>query len=263
MHSTRFPNFWHLFLFLGITFFAFLLSAGSAVFVGRIVHVTPVVSTAVAQAAAYLIALAVASFFFPLLWNQPFLAGLSWNAAKASSALVFLGFLAGFTVQGLSIFIPHTKDLPIEELFHNHALIWFLVVFGVIIGPIFEEIVFRGFLLPAIAIAVDYLRIPRDPDPAIALERLDAWHSSSTFSTPALVTSTIVTSLLFALLHAPQLGWTWPAVALLACVSIVLCVVRLRTGSVAASSVVHMAYNLSLFISLFLATGGFRHLDRV
>jgi membrane protease YdiL (CAAX protease family) len=75
--------------------------------------------------------------------------------------------------------------------------------------------------------------------------------------------SSLITSLLFALIHAPQLGYTWAAVALLVCVSVVLCVVRIRTGSVAASTVVHGCYNLSVFLSLFVTTGGFRHLDRV
>jgi len=39
--------------------------------------------------------------------------------------------------------------------------------------------------------------------------------------------------------------------------------VRIRTGSVAASTVVHGCYNLSVFFTLFMATGGFRHLDKV
>jgi membrane protease YdiL (CAAX protease family) len=46
-------------------------------------------------------------------------------------------------------------------------------------------------------------------------------------------------------------------------VSLVLCAVRIRTGSVAASAFVHSCYNLSVFVSLFVATGGFRHLDKM
>ena len=67
----------------------------------------------------------------------------------------------GFAAQGLTVFFPVPNDLPIEKIFRNPAAIWFLAFFGVVIAPLFEEVVFRGFLLPAIAIAVDWTRIPR------------------------------------------------------------------------------------------------------
>ena len=67
--------------------------------------------------------------------------------------------------------------------------------------PVFEEIIFRGFLLPGIAIAVDYVTMPK------SLEALEAWRTAEAFSTNALVFSSIVTSLCFAAIHAPQLGF--------------------------------------------------------
>jgi membrane protease YdiL (CAAX protease family) len=51
-------------------------------------------------------------------------------------------------------------------------------------------------------------------------------------------------------------------VGLLAGVSLVLCWVRVRYDSVAASTVCHACYNLSVFLTIFVGTGGFRHLDR-
>ena len=39
--------------------------------------------------------------------------------------------------------------------------------------------------------------------------------------------------------------------------------VRVRTRSVACSALVHACYNLSVFIVLFLVTGGYRHLERI
>jgi membrane protease YdiL (CAAX protease family) len=46
-------------------------------------------------------------------------------------------------------------------------------------------------------------------------------------------------------------------------VSLVLTTIRVRSKSVACSTVVHASYNLSVFITIFIATGGFRHLDRM
>jgi len=52
-------------------------------------------------------------------------------------------------------------------------------------------------------------------------------------------------------------------VNVLAVVSLILCFVRIRTNSVAASTLVHATYNLSVFVSIFIATSGFHHLERL
>jgi membrane protease YdiL (CAAX protease family) len=251
MPSNRLPNLLHLLLLLGMGFVVLVVCQA---FARSAASVLPLVF-------AEMLTLAAAWLVFPLLWQRPFLGGVRWNAAKANPRLALLGLAIGFAAQGITVFIPHPKDLPIEEAFHNPHTIWILALFGVVIGPLFEEVVFRGFLLPGIANAFDYARIPSDPDPLIALERLEAWQTAPDCSRPALAVASVIASLLFALIHAPQLGYTWAAVAMLGSVSLALCVVRIRTGSVAASALVHACYNLSIFITLFIGTGGFRHLD--
>jgi membrane protease YdiL (CAAX protease family) len=265
--TSRIPNLVHFLFFLLLTMFGLLLSEAAIL---TLAHGTPVDQVVkdqrlqlFAQALMYAIALTGAYFAMPVFWHRPFLVGLQWNWARVNPQLAWIGLAAGFVAQGLTIFIPHPKDLPVEAIFRNPALIWFLALFGVVIGPLFEEIMFRGFLLPAIAIAVDWVQIPRSPDPTVSLENLIAWRSSAGYSPVALVLSSLVTSALFALIHGPQLGFSAPAVALLMCVSLLLCAVRIRTGSVAASTIVHGCYNLSLFVTLFVGSGGFRHLDKM
>jgi len=265
--TTRIPNLLHFLFFLTLTLFSLLLSE-AVIF--ALAHGTPIEVVVkdqrlqlIANVMTYVIALGIAYFAMPVFWHRPFLEGLKWNWGKVRPQFAWLGLLAGFAAQGLTYFIPHPKDLPVEAIFRNPALIWFLAVFGVVIGPLFEEVTFRGFLLPAIAIVVDWVRIPRSADEMTSLENLVAWRSASGYSTVALAVSSIITSALFALIHGPQLGFTVPAMALLMCVSLGLCFVRIRTGSVAASTVVHGCYNLSVFFTLFMATGGFRHLDKV
>lgn len=263
--SPRLPNLLHLAFFLALTLFAFLISEAAIL---TLTHGHPAAAAEqrlglIGQIAAYVITLALAYFAFPVFWGRPFLNGLKWNAPAAKLSFAGLGLVLGFMAQGVTVLLPHQKELPIEASFHNPATIWLLAAFGVVLGPVFEEVLFRGFLLPALAVAVDFVRIPRDPDPTVSLENLVAWRSRSDFSGLALIVSSVLTSLVFALLHAQQLGWTWSAVALLASVSGILCYVRIRTNSVAASSLVHGCYNLSLFLTLFVSTGGFRHLDRI
>ena len=75
--------------------------------------------------------------------------------------------------------------------------------------------------------------------------------------------ASVVTSLLFALLHGDQTGYSLGPFLLLVCVSLVLSWARLGTRSLAASVVVHACYNFILFSFMFLGTSGFRHLDRM
>ena len=91
----------------------------------------------------------------------------------------------------------------------------------------------------------------------------EAWHSSNKLTIPALVFSSVLTSILFAALHGQQTGYAWPVLALLFCVSLILCYVRLRLRSVMASTFIHMSYNATIFLTAFIATGGYRHLDKI
>ncbi len=263
----RVPNLLHTLLLFGLTFFSFLACEAVALLLS---HPHPITQAfyderlqLLASAAAYLLTVVLAWFAFPVLWNRSFLAGIRWNAAAATPWLVLAGLVLGFVAQAAESRLTIPKDLPIEQYFQNSHAIWFLVFFGTVVAPVFEEISFRGFMLPAIAILVDWLRLPRPQLPAEAVEHLDRFANTETFSTLALVSSSLVTSILFALIHAPQLGYTWPAVALLATISLALCLVRIRFNSVAASSLVHASYNFSVFLTLFVATSGFRHLERL
>lgn len=89
------------------------------------------------------------------------------------------------------------------------------------------------------------------------------WESSTTLTPVSLVFSAIVTSLLFASIHGQQVAFAWGAMVVLFCISLVLTFVRLKTQSVAASTLVHMAYNAFIFVMMIFATGGYRHLDRM
>jgi uncharacterized protein len=50
---------------------------------------------------------------------------------------------------------------------------------------------------------------------------------------------------------------------LLYCISLILCSVRLVTRSLAASTLVHSAYNFMLFAVMFAQSDGFRHMDKM
>lgn len=212
------------------------------------------------MATIYLLTLLMAWLIFPLIWRRPFLDGLQWRWSAARSQanrLITLGFALGVMMAIITSFISSPKDLPIDQFFLTPATAWVITLFGTFAAPVFEEICFRGFLLPAIAIAYDWVALPRTD------EARTRWLSTTTLTPASLIFSAVLTSFLFAMLHAQQDAHIWAALIGLFCISLVLTWVRVKTQSVAASTLVHSAYNGFIFLMTIFATGGYRHLDRM
>jgi membrane protease YdiL (CAAX protease family) len=210
----------------------------------------------------YAVMFAASYFTFPLIWHKSFFDGLEWNGATALRLRARL-FGAGslcFVLAILNIlFIPGPSDTPIEKVFKQPGAPWLLFFFGITVAPFFEELFFRGFLLPALCTAYDWLaemffHAPRRP---LGPDGHPQWSLS------AMAVASVVTSAPFALMHAEQTGNSVDAVLLLACVSLALCAVRLITRSLASSVLVHAFYNFLIFSMMLLGTEGFRHLDKM
>ena len=73
----------------------------------------------------------------------------------------------------------------------------------------------------------------------------------------------LVTSLGFAMIHSEQLGRAWGPLLVLFMVGLVLTLTRVLTRSLAPGFLIHVGYNLTLFIGLYLGTDHFRHLERM
>ncbi|MGB6726755.1 MAG: type II CAAX endopeptidase family protein [Terracidiphilus sp.] len=210
----------------------------------------------------YLGAFIAAYFTFPLIWHKRFFAGLQWNWATALRhrwALIGTGFFCYLLAIVNIIFVPGPSNTPIEKIFKQPGAAWLLFFFGITIAPFFEELIFRGFLLPSLCTAYDWLaekfyKVPRRP------LRSDG---SPQWSFSAMAIASLVTSAPFALMHAEQTGNSVDAVLLLACVSIALCAVRLIMRSLAASVLVHALYNFLIFSMMLVGTQGFQHLDKM
>ena len=226
------------------------------------------------MAAAYLIAGAILWAVFTFVWRQPFSRGLHWNFSVVRRRWVRLligGVVLSLVVQLLSNYLPVPKSLPIDDFFRTPGDVWLVALFGTFLAPLFEELAFRGFLLPSLASAWDWLRGQRPQATALPISIDDSYVSPVTtgadrdprWSVVALVVSCTLTSIGFALVHADQLAHAWAPLAVLFGVSLVLCGVRLRTQSLAASTLIHATYNGTIFTILFIATGGFRHLDKI
>jgi membrane protease YdiL (CAAX protease family) len=211
------------------------------------------------QVMAYILTLATVAWVFPRLWSKPFLRGIEWNWLAVRRYwlwIVPLGVVVSFAAQYADIHIPQPKD-TLDLFFDSTRNAWLLTACGVLLFPLVEEIAFRGFLLPALATAYDWLALDRTP------AGLHRWESSTAHSVPALIFASIFSSLAFVSLHGPQLSFSLGFMGVLFVVSLVLSWVRIKFHSLASSVIVHAVYNLTTFAAAIIATGFYRHLDKL
>jgi len=212
------------------------------------------------QALAYVLTLAASAWLFPHLWDVSFLQGIHWNFLAAKRYWYWIvggGVLLSLAAQACLQLLPAPKTTAFDSILTTSHAAWLLMAFAVLLAPLTEEIAFRGFLLPALATAYDWLALERSP------AGLDRWQRSSLHSTSALIFSAIFSSIPFVLLHADQLAHAWGVLGVLYGVSLMLSFVRIRTHSLACSTLMHATYNLAIFVGILFATGGFRHLERL
>ena len=270
------PNLGYTLLLLLVGFIALLLTGVIVTAVGIRLHLLPrdvsqlthgfPKTNILIEALTFALTAVFAVLVFPRMWHRSFGEGIGWHRHVAGRYLGWLipgGVLLSIVAQLLESRLNLQKEMPIDEFFRHPADVWVVALFGTLVAPVCEEIFFRGFLLRGLAIAWDWCAQKLGstseslaPSPAVSVFP----HGSSP---AAWIAAGIVSSGLFAAMHAKQLGFAWSAVAVLWLVGGVLTAVRIRLNSVAASAVVHAVYNGWIFVIIFFYTGAFRHLDKL
>ena len=185
------------------------------------------------QIAAYPLVIVFMMFLLRNKSRLDFWGTIEWNWPKSRAILFLLnGMGFAFLVEFASRYLPIPKSLPVDKFFSDTLGAYLMAIFGVTLAPLLEELFFRGMLYP--------------------LVRRFA----------GVVAAVLVTATCFAFVHGGQLGYAWAPLATIFIVGVVFTVVRERTGSVAASFLMHCGYNLALFGSLWVASDGFVHLDK-
>ncbi len=190
---------------------------------------------ALALLSQFLAYIAVALYMVLLLrgkYHTRFLQAVRWNwPGIAGVSLVGLGVLM-LGIDLLGKFLPMPKDTPFDQFFDRPLDAYLIAVFAVTLGPLMEELFFRGFLYPVVARRMGVI-----------------W-------------GIILTALPFGLVHFIQYGRSWSAVLIIFLVGVVLTTVRALTKSVASSFLAHVGYNGTLMVLAALQTDGFRHMDK-
>lgn len=171
-------------------------------------------------------------------FRSPFWRTIGWRPLETRGIprrVVYLGLvLGGFTlslmIQLASAAMQSKAKLPIETFFQDRRSAFLLMLMGVLLAPLVEETIFRGYIYPVI---------------------------SRSFGIGAGV---VITGTMFGLLHAPQLWGGWGQIALLILVGIIFTAARAISRTVLASYLLHVSYNSFLFIAFLVASHGLRHL---
>jgi membrane protease YdiL (CAAX protease family) len=187
-----------------------------------------------------------------VLRDAPFWRTLGWrklpSGAQAGRYRPWMFFATG---SGLAIFVAaagsrvkDSENAPIEQLFKNPHAALLLMAMAVLVAPLVEETVFRGYLYPLFA---------------AKLSKLAGIFGFPTFNAVRFGTASgiLITGVLFGLMHGSQLGWNWGLVSLLTLVGIIFTFARASTGTVLASFLMHLGYNSMIAVTSILVTKGF------
>lgn len=159
------------------------------------------------------------AFLIKIVHRRAFFEFIHWfrNHNFGTAFLVALGATLAVSVLIVSSFFPPREPPPIEKLLSSATAMYIFAIFGIGVAPLFEEIIFRGFLFKVL------------------------------FEMAGAAVAVPLTAFFFALLHIPQLWGSWAGIALIFVVGYVLSFVRERSNSLIPSFIIHTAYNAMLF----------------
>jgi hypothetical protein len=170
-------------------------------------------------------------------FERPFWQTIGWHHLHTGTiprsiaylSLVLGGFSLSLLVQLASAALQTKAKLPIQEYFQDPRSARLLMLMSILLAPLVEETIFRGYLYPVLA---------------------------RSFGIGAGV---VITGTLFGLLHAPQLWGGWGQISLLIGVGIIFTAARAISRTVVASYILHVSYNSFIAIAMLVASHGFRH----
>ncbi len=161
--------------------------------------------------------------FLRTKYRRPFWKSLAWTSAGNWGGHVVQGVLLAIGVAAGALLLQAPDiDMPIKRLLANRLSVLLIGVAAATLGPVCEELAFRGFLLPLLV--------------------------RSLGSIPGV----ILTAFPFALLHGPQYGWSWRHLLFIVIAGGAFGWKRHKSNSTAAAAVMHAAYNLTFFTAYVL-----------
>jgi len=206
---------------------AFMLSQTSRSLAPRLFS-SDAVRTLVFQSFMYVFLVGALYLVIVLRYHEPFLAALGVTFPIPRALLLLtVGPVLAVALSALGVLLRAPIDgSQIEILIKSRASLAAIILFGVVLAPIFEEMLFRGFLLPLLV---------RSMGPWLGI---------------------FLTAVPFALLHGAQNRWAWQPILLIGIAGVAFGYVRYKTKSTTAAFLMHSAYNAMGFLGYTLTHWG-------
>jgi membrane protease YdiL (CAAX protease family) len=217
-----------LLIFAGLAIPCMLLGFGMVKAAFWILHLHPAVKTwelLGAQFAFYGLLFGTLVALFRLQYDRPFWRSLAWVATPLplySFVTSGVGLAMAVLLLGSLSRTPRTEN-PLTALLKDPTSLILLAIFGTIVAPVCEELIFRGFLQPLLV---------------------------RSLGAPAGI---LATALPFGLLHFQEYGNSWRHVLLISLSGVAFGLMRHATGSTKAAAVMHSSYNAFQFVLLMIA----------
>jgi uncharacterized protein len=215
------------FLFIGLALPAMLAGLGVVRGTTAVFHLHPVAAADVIaqQFAGYFFLFLVLLMIFRLQYERPFWESLGWRSIRWSPVQIALagwGTAIAVNVTGYLLHTPNTNN-PLTDLMESRSGLILVTIFGTTLGPLAEELIFRGFFQP------------------LLVRSLGA------------VAGILLTALPFGLLHFREYGNSWRHAVLICGAGVAFGCMRHVTRSTKASALMHSAYNLLFFAAVWSA----------
>ena len=154
-----------------------------------------------------------------LRYDRPFWPALGWVRPRVGLWTSLMGGPAlAVLVASLGVVLKTPEiNMPIKDLLSDRFSILLVGIFATTLGPLCEELAFRGFLLPLVARSL------------------------------GTVAGVLISALPFAILHGPQYSWSWRHILLITLAGVAFGTVRLWTRSTLAAALMHAGYNFAFF----------------
>jgi uncharacterized protein len=175
------------------------------------------------QFIGYALLYAALAFIFRFEYERPFWRSLGWRRPEfRMPSIVVLGSVLAFSIAILGALLKTPEvPSPMRELLNDRSSLLAVAFAGVTVGPLCEELAFRGFMQPLFIRSLGVV-------PGIFLSALG-----------------------FGLLHLPQYGYDWQHGVLITLAGAGFGWMRWISGSTLGSTIMHAAYNLTLFLGFF------------
>jgi membrane protease YdiL (CAAX protease family) len=176
------------------------------------------------QSAIYALLIGALYMVISFRYRKPLWQSMGWVAPERGKWWCIFGGPAlaiGLSILGVVLRAPAVPT-PVDSLISGRASLALVAVFAVVLAPLFEELLFRGFLQPLLQRA------------------LGVW------------LAIVLAAAGFALLHGKEYQWSWQQLLVIGLAGAAFGFARYKTNSTAAAALLHGGYNLTFFVGYLI-----------